>query len=184
LQEWQDRRYHYAMARNEAKNTAEPRGERPEIPKEYGVPESLAGVLPWRWAEERLERAKNYWVVTVRPDGRPHAVPVWGMWVNRRFYFGGGGRKAKNLATNRSVVVHLESGDEVITVEGIADGPAPLAPEVVPRLREASLAKYEYWPDDPEPVFTVRPHTVIAWHSFPKDATRWRFSRAPRAETP
>jgi hypothetical protein len=42
-------------------------------------------LLPWSHAVERLEKAINYWVCIMRPDGRPHAVPVWGMWVEGAF---------------------------------------------------------------------------------------------------
>ena len=46
-------------------------------------------VLPWSFALERLERARNCWIATTRPDGRPHAVPV-GVLVDGTVYFGGG----------------------------------------------------------------------------------------------
>ena len=62
---------------------------------------------------------RNYWVATVRPDGRLHAVPVWGVWLNGTFHFGGGRRtrKARNLAVNP----RLESGDDVVILDGVAE---------------------------------------------------------------
>ena len=39
--------------------------------------------LPWAWATERLNRARNYWIATTRSDGRPHSRPVWGIWLNK-----------------------------------------------------------------------------------------------------
>ena len=77
--------------------------------------------------------------------------------------------------------MHLNSGDEVVIVEGAVDGPAAPAPDVLPRLREQSLAKYKSWADDPEPVYVVRPRTAIAWRDLPKDAIRWRLGRSDRA---
>ena len=139
-------------------------------------------MLPWRWAEERLERAQNYWVVTVRPDGRPHAVPVWGVWVDRCFYFGGGGRKATNLASNPAITVHLESGTEVVIVEGYYDEAAKPGPDLFARIRESYATKYSYRPESPGQLYTVRPRVVLAWHNLPKDATRWRFT--PPAQRP
>ena len=150
---------------------------RPELPAAYGVRAGPEGLLDWRWAEARLERARTYWVATVRPDGRPHVVPVWGVWLDRRFYFGGGGVKARNLAGNPAVVVHLESGDEVVIVEGVHDRDAAPGPALRARLREASVAKYGVGGGD-EVVIVIRPRTVLAWHRLPEDATRWRFEPA------
>jgi hypothetical protein len=47
----------------------------------YGIagPEEGSGLLHWSWAAERLAAARNYWVATVWPHGRPHVMPVWGM---------------------------------------------------------------------------------------------------------
>src|SRR5271157_1877282 len=47
-------------------NSPEPKASRPDMAG-YGVPESLEGVLPWEWAHERLSKAHNYWLTTVRP---------------------------------------------------------------------------------------------------------------------
>ena len=45
----------------------------------YGIPSGSKGLLPWGFAEERMAAAQNYWVATVRPDGRPHLTPAWGV---------------------------------------------------------------------------------------------------------
>jgi hypothetical protein len=78
--------------------------------------------LPWSHAEDRLINSRSYWICTARPDGRPHAIPVWGMWVDGALYFGTArdARKAKNIANNPAVSVHLESGDDVVILEGEA----------------------------------------------------------------
>ena len=70
----------------------------------------------------KLTDARNYWVATTRPDGRPHVVPVWGLWMDGAFYFGteAESRKGRNLATNPHIVVHLESGDDAVIIEGQA----------------------------------------------------------------
>jgi len=61
---------------------AEPSASRPYMPG-YGLLDAAqgAGLLPWSWAVERLQRSHDYWVATVRPDGRPHVMPVWGVWM-------------------------------------------------------------------------------------------------------
>src|SRR3954468_22320223 len=99
-----------------------PISSRPLMPDGYGVPEHDEGLLEWSWAVERLTAARNYWFCTTRPDGRPHAMPAWAAWVNGTLYFDGSPetRRGRNLAQNASIGVHLESGDEVVILEGRA----------------------------------------------------------------
>ena len=42
---------------------------------------------PWATATAALEAAKTYFLVTVRPDGRPHATTVAGVWLDGAFHF-------------------------------------------------------------------------------------------------
>ncbi len=77
--------------------------------------------LPWKWATERLTRARNYWIATTRPNGQPHSRPVWGVWLDDTFYFSTGSLAAQNLASNPAITVHLESGSEVVIIEGVAE---------------------------------------------------------------
>ena len=58
-----------------------PVASRPFLPG-YGVlpSDEGSGLLPWEWAEERLTASEHYWCATVRPDGRPHLMPIWGLW--------------------------------------------------------------------------------------------------------
>ena len=53
----------------------------------YGVPKSSKGLLPWKWAQDRLVKSRQYWIATTRPDGSPHVMPVWGLWLDSVFYF-------------------------------------------------------------------------------------------------
>jgi len=59
-----------------------PKAGRPYMPEGYGLPKNDKGLLPWRYAAERLTEALNYWICSVRPDGRPlffrglHALDV------------------------------------------------------------------------------------------------------------
>ena len=66
----------------------------------------------------RLRAALTYWLATTRPDGRPHSMPVWGVWVDDALWFGTGGQKARNLAHQPYAVAHVESGEDVAIVEG------------------------------------------------------------------
>src|SRR5581483_5634383 len=71
-----------------AASLPEPLASRPKLPKNYGVRANNRGLLPWSWAVERLEKSKNYWVASTRPDGRPHVMPVWGAWIANSLWFG------------------------------------------------------------------------------------------------
>jgi hypothetical protein len=90
----------------------------------YGVPTDRDGVLPWSWAHERLVRNRNYWVVTANAAGRPHALPVWGIWLSDpdRFVFSCAptSRKARNIASNPQVCVTVDDTIECVSVEGTA----------------------------------------------------------------
>src|SRR5205807_1130728 len=101
----------------------EPRASRPHMPG-YRLrgPDEGTGLLPWAWAEERLAASRNYWVVTTWPDGRPHTMPVWGIWDAGAVWFctGGRSRKARNLAADPRCVVATEDALNPVVVEGSA----------------------------------------------------------------
>lgn len=156
-----------------------PEAARPKFPGVYGIDADEEGLLDWSWAEERLVSARNYWVTTVRPDGRPHAMPVWGLWHEGAFYFSSSpdSRKAKNLAANPAVTVNLESGDEVVVVEGTADYETD--EHVLRRLGEDYSRKYSFDVTftGGRPLVVVRPRVAYAWveQDFAKTATRFTF---------
>jgi hypothetical protein len=75
----------------------------------------------WDWVEERLRGSRNYWLSTVRPDGRPYAVPIWGVWLAQRFWFTSlPSRKVENIADQPWVVLATETPGEVVILEGEA----------------------------------------------------------------
>ena len=51
------------------KSLRRPRSSRP-LMQGYGLPKSKKGLLPWKWAEQRLKQSHNYWITTVKPKGR------------------------------------------------------------------------------------------------------------------
>jgi len=156
-------------------NKSEPKPSRPYIP-DYGIPTSIEGTLPWSHVGERMEQSRNYWVGTVRPDGRPHVVPVWGVWVEGTLYFGGGPdtRWSRNLAANPQVAMHLESGDDVVILEGEVERITDPAHPMASRIDDAYEAKYQM--RHGLPVWVLRPQVAFAWSKFPDNATRWLFS--------
>jgi nitroimidazol reductase NimA-like FMN-containing flavoprotein (pyridoxamine 5'-phosphate oxidase superfamily) len=163
------------------------KSSRPYMPG-YGILDANGGrgLLPWAWAVERLTRARNYWIATTCPDGSPHCVPVWGVWLDddNAFYFSSGtqSRKARNLATNPNCVVCPEYGIQAVSLEGLAAKITDTA--TIRRFVEAYNPKYN-WDLKPEtvldmgPIFAVRPRKVIAVDATPGEfqgsATRWLF---------
>lgn len=160
----------------------EPASSRPHFPEGYLA--NPKGFVPWAHVDERLTETKNYWLCTVGPKGRPHAIPKWGVWVEGRLYFDGSPetRHARNIAKNPQVVVHLESGNDVVIVNGTGrDAPKP-SPELGRKLSEAYKAKYAEMGYAPEPdqwdnggLLEVTPVTVLAWRSFTEDPTKFTF---------
>jgi hypothetical protein len=101
--------------------------------------------LPFRDAEDRLTKARNYWICTARPDGRPHSIPVWGFWVDGDLCSGTGrsSREAQNLAQNAGVSIPLDSGDDVVILEGTAVEIDLSDKAKFEKLDAASRAKYK-----------------------------------------
>ncbi|MQA84887.1 MAG: pyridoxamine 5'-phosphate oxidase [Streptosporangiales bacterium] len=151
----------------------------------YGIagPDEGTGLLPWSWAEERLVSSRNYWVATVWPDGRPHAMPVWGVWEDDVFWFSSGlrARKIRNLMANPRCVVTTENPDEPVVLEGTAE--IVTEHEKLAEFIARTNAKYDtdYSVDflDPKVNATVgvRPSWVFALteSDFGGSPTRWTF---------
>jgi hypothetical protein len=159
------------------KSTVELRTERPQIPG-YGISKGKTGILPWEWAEKTLTDSREYWIVTVRSDGRPHAMIIWGLWFDGAFWFGTGGKtqKARNLAKNPNCIVGTQNAAEAVILEGVAE--LITDPTMGKKLEPASLNKYGMsGSGGSEPLYRVRPSRVFGLieKSFTKTATRWRF---------
>ena len=149
-----------------------PNPSRPIIEK-YGIPETMEGTLPWEFVVERMEKAKNYWLCTSGALNRPHAMPVWGIWLDNRFHFGGGywTKKAKNIKVNPNIVIHLGDGEEAIIIEGTAE-------EIKnSEYFEKIDAQYEkkYNIRHGPPIWLVVYRKIFAWQKYPDTVTRWVF---------
>jgi nitroimidazol reductase NimA-like FMN-containing flavoprotein (pyridoxamine 5'-phosphate oxidase superfamily) len=167
------------IRRSPASEDAQPVATLPHMAAEFGL-KRRGEYLPWKHAQERLERARNYWIVTAGADGRPHAMPVWGFWRDGKLYFGTArdSRKWRNLELNRHVVVHLESGEDVVIVEGTAREISD-AGEIA-ALTTLYQEKYGIsMPLDPKRhvVVVVQPRTAFAWleKEMAGTATKWAF---------
>ena len=132
----------------------------------------------------RLAAARNYWMCTSMPSGAPHAAPVWGVVIGGTLYLYSERRtvKARNLAADPRVVVHLESGEDVVIVRGTAEDVG--TPGQVPEVVAALSAKYtgeedrQYLPDaDPafDVVYAIRPPSAMMWRlaDYEGSQRRW-----------
>jgi hypothetical protein len=163
------------------------------------VAESLiadgTSVTPWEEVRKHLEKADTYLLSTGRPDGRPHLVPVLGLWHDGAIYFcaSPASRKAMNLVRNSYCAIAADSHDSHLVVEGVAA-------KVCDKARLDLVAglyasKYDwhvivrdgaFYGDGaptagppPYEVFEVNPTIVFAFgndESF--SPTRWRFQQA------
>ncbi len=76
--------------------------------------------------EERLRSNEMIWLNTVRPDGRPHSVPVWFLWEGATvlIFSKPQNQKIRNLRQNRFVTLALDDtkiGHDVAILEGTAE---------------------------------------------------------------
>jgi hypothetical protein len=131
-------------------------------------------LLTREWVERRLALSPNYWVVTVRGDGRPHATPVWGVWFDGAVWFGTSESSAKgrNLARSPECVVHPDSGDDVVILEGRAERVSAFSPRAggtaaaaVERLAAKYLMAADVMGTDQSDaaLYRVRPRVVRGW---------------------
>lgn len=160
--------------------------DRPVAPEDYGIPQTAQGQLAWDDVAARLVGSMHYWISSVRPDGTPHSVPRWGVWLDGRFWYDGAPttRHSRNVEVNPAVTLTLESGTEVVIVEGESVATRADADRLGARLSQA-FAKYadsgyapapDSWSgDDGGGLRVITPSRVMAWCDFPKDCTRFRF---------
>lgn len=142
-------------------------------------------MLEWAWAEERLTRSHDFWLATGGPDGRPHVMPVWGVWRDDALWFSSAlsSRKARNLATNPMCAATTDDPQQPVVLEGAAELVGAL--DAIARFAEAVNAKYDaHYPAsfyDPAVNGTWRLEPSWAFGldeaDFPGSPTRWVFAR-------
>ena len=141
----------------------------------------------WPEIASRLSPPRIYWLHTTSPSGAPQASPVWGVVVDDSLYVytERSTVKARNLARDQRVLVHLESGADVVIVHGrLVDLGRPAdSPGVV----DAFDAKYdEPWEkpflpaNDPafDVLYVLRPARAALW-TLPDSAASTRRWAAP-----
>lgn len=163
-----------------------PHASRPRFPDGYGIPDTDDGLLDWTQVRARLESSTQYWLATVRPDGCPHVVPRWGVWLDDRLYYDGAPstRHARNLRSNPHCTLNLEDGNQAVIVEGTSAATRADADGLGARLAQA-FTKYHdrgYSPgadswagEDGGGLCVFTPARAFAWFDYPNDATRFTF---------
>ncbi|HOD05201.1 MAG TPA: pyridoxamine 5'-phosphate oxidase family protein [Anaerolineaceae bacterium] len=163
-----------------------PRVTRPHFPA--GYLEAPTTLLQWEQVWPRLAEAQNYWLCSVRPDGRPHVIPKWAVWVDDKIYFDGSPqtRHARNIALNPQVALHLESGSEVVIVEGTCRELPNPDRQLTLKIAAAYCEKYAAAGYAPQPdqwdaggLFEITPQAVLAWTQFNADPTKFSFDPGP-----
>jgi pyridoxamine 5'-phosphate oxidase-like protein len=142
-----------------------------------------SGLLPWSWAEERLVASRNYWLTSAWPDGRPHVMPVWGMWHDGSFWFSSSkpSRKAANLSADPRCMLATEDATNPVVVEGRAE--LITKPDDLAEMLALENAKYSttYGIEMLDPAvsssFRVRPRWAFGLRAddFTGSPTRWEF---------
>jgi pyridoxamine 5'-phosphate oxidase-like protein len=151
---------------------------------DYGVQPAGegTGLLPWSWAVERLTKSHDYWVATVRPDGRPSVSPVWGGWRDDALWFScaHASRKSRNLANDPRCTITTDNAFEPVIVEGVAA--MVTDHEEIAAFTAAGNAKYEvdYSVEffAANALYRVAPTVVFGLleGDFTGSPTRWSFS--------
>lgn len=160
---------------------------RPELPDGYGVQEE-GPFLEWAVVEGWLTDSNEYWLASTRPDGRPHVVPRWGVWLDNVFWYDGSPatRHTRNVEQNPACALHLENGWSMVTIiEGTSRQSEPILGELGDRLAAQYARKYKAHGYAPEPdawsgelaggMRVLIPEKAIAWTQFPTDMTRFAF---------
>lgn len=159
-----------------------PKITRPKLPK--GYVDQPVSYVTWNWVAEQLTESKNYWLCSVRPNGRPHVVPRWCVYVDGKIYYDGSPetRHARNIMENPNVSLHLESGNEVIILEGTSAPAGKPALQLGKKLSQAYRKKYKADGYSPKPnqwdeggLYIFTPRQCIAWSRFTQDPTKFVF---------
>ncbi len=143
--------------------------------------------LTWSAVADRLGAARSVWLSTTTPEGAPHAAPVWVAVVGEivHVFTYRSARKARNVAADPRVTVHLPDPEDVLIVEGRLRDVG--GPDAAPAVVDAFAAKYPD-PDDRaylpgtdaavDVLYALEPARAMAWRlaDFEESQQRWTVS--------
>ena len=155
---------------------------RPQFPP--GYVDNPTSEVSWEYVAAQLREAKNYWLCSTRPNGRPHCVPRWAVYIDGLVYYDGSPetRHARNIALNPQVSLHLESGSHAIILEGTSRPAGKPSVELAENLSAAYKVKYAADGYAPEPsqwdeggLYVFTPRQCLAWTVFFENPTKFLF---------
>ena len=154
----------------------EPVADRPVAPG-YFDPAQTDALLPWSWAVDLMNRTRNPIISTVRADGRAHAMPIWGIWLDGAYCLSTAitSVKSKNLLANPACAITSSIDPDCVVLEGLAE-----VAELPAGFSAAYKATYGQAIDE-GPIWIVRPQVAFAFQAddnFARTATRWTWPAA------
>jgi len=167
-----------------------------ELDARFSDPAAVAA--DWDQTRRTLEDAELFWIATVRADGRPHATPLVGIWLDDAIYFatGFGEQKAVNLRTNQNVILTTGCNEWERGLDVVIEGEAVQVTDksLLDRLAETWATKWDgRWHYEVHDrgfrheggsstvlVFSVKPSKVLAFAKGTFAQTRHQFSGPAR----
>jgi F420H(2)-dependent biliverdin reductase len=114
----------------------------------------------------RLERERNAWLCTLRPNGTPHLTPVWFVYRGDAWWIGSSARniKVRNVEADARVSIALEDAMSPLVAEGRAQ---VLRAGFPSNVVGDFAAKYDGWdvtkPDGPDDRRVLLQIDVARW---------------------
>lgn len=117
------------------------------------------------YTHDRFASQKNIWFASVRPNSRPHLVPVWFIWYDEKLFIciEPTSVKAKNLEANPYVTLAIEDASKPVICEGEARTVSAPWP---PKIFELFERKYDWdlaVEDQYKRLIEVTPRKWLAW---------------------
>ena len=148
-------------------------------------PRHVRGHIPWAAVDARLTAATSVIIVSTRPDGRPHAAPVWYLWTGKAVYFATRTEsvKGKNLGNGAWIVAHFGDADDVLFMDGpvvlVTDKAEQEAADrdyTAKHINQVTGAGYSVWDVTGNALFRLDPQRIVTWNDGnARGRTEWRF---------
>jgi hypothetical protein len=163
-----------------------PKRDRPHLPEGYIKPDPK-GMLPWTSVDKMLRVSPYFWLATIDPDGKPHLIQQWFVWIDQQVFFDGSERTkwARNLIRDPRVGFGVQNGNDTSYGDGSADiirgTPVTLARRIAAQYGAKYGRTFKYRPKAEQYVkgytFRIKPEKLIAFDikKFDTSATRFTF---------
>src|SRR6266498_2436081 len=157
---------------------------RPKFPK--GYVDKPISFVDWDWVAAQLTESKHYWLCSVYPNGKPHVVPRWCVFLDGKVYYDGSPetRHSRNIQLNPDISVHLESGAQPIILYGTSTASGKPSSELGKKLSQEYKKKYKELGYAPKPnswdgggLYVFTPRECLTWSKFTEDPTKFIFEQ-------